>query len=173
LALINDVIDVSKMEAGKIETVIEEFDIHDLIEEVVDLVTKDARGKGLEVKVEAIHLAMKTDRRRLLQCLINLLGNAVKFTDKGYVRFAARRVNDAVEISVEDTGIGIGEEDMLKLFRPFVRLLSPHKAVAPGTSLGLYLTGRLIKEVLKGDIICQSAYGRGSLFLVRLPIRIK
>ena len=173
LALINDVIDVSKIEAGKIEAVIEEFDVYDMIEEAVNLMTKDAWGKGLERKVESIHLTMNTDRRRLLQCVINLLGNAVKFTDKGYVRIAVRRLHDAAKISVEDTGIGIREEDMPKLFRPFVRLVSPQKAVVPGTGLGLYLTGRLVKEVLKGEIMCASTYGKGSLFSMRLPIKIR
>ena len=83
LALLNDVIDVSKIEAGKIEPLIEEFDIHEVVADAVDLVANDAQEKGLELKVEALHLKMNTDRRRLLQCVINLLTNAVKFTEKG------------------------------------------------------------------------------------------
>jgi signal transduction histidine kinase len=62
---------------------------------------------------------------------------------------------------------------MPKLFQPFVRLVSPDKAVIPGTGLGLYLTGRLVKEVLKGDIMCESTYGRGSVFALRIPVRIR
>jgi PAS domain S-box-containing protein len=173
LALINDVIDVSKIEAGKIESVIEEFDINDLIVEAVDLISRDAEGKGLDLKVEAIRLTMNTDRRRLLQCVINLLSNAVKFTEEGYVRIVVRRVNDMAEILVEDTGIGIRENEMPKLFQPFVRLVSPRKAIVPGTGLGLYLTGRLVREVLKGDIMCESAYGKGSIFTLRIPVMIK
>jgi PAS domain S-box-containing protein len=173
LALINDVIDVSKIEAGKIGPLIEKFDIHDLIAEAVNLMIRDARGKGLALNVESIHLTMTTDRRRLLQSVINLLGNAVKFTEKGFVRVAVRRVDETVEITVEDTGAGIRKEDMPKLFQPFIRLVSPDKAAIPGTGLGLYLTGRLVREVLKGDIMCQSIYGSGSIFSIKVPVRIE
>jgi len=173
LALINDVIDVSKIEAGKIEPSIEEFDIHDLIEEAADLMSEDARGKGLELKVGAIRLKMNTDRRRLLQCVINLLSNAVKFTEEGSVRVVVRQVDEVVEIAIEDTGIGIRQEDIPKLFQPFVRLVTPDKAVIPGTGLGLYLTGRLVKEVLKGEVMCESTYGRGTAFTLRIPGKIE
>ncbi len=187
LALINDVIDVSKIETGKIESLIEEFDIYDLIAEAVNLTVRDAQGKGLELKVEAIHLTVNTDRRRLLQCVINLLSNAVKFTERGSVRVNVRRVNDVgapvtlppsvdrnfVDISVEDTGIGLQEQEMPKLFQPFVRIVSSYKVIVPGTGLGLYLTKRLATEVLKGDIMCESAYGRGSIFTLRIPVMIK
>ncbi|HKZ17553.1 MAG TPA: ATP-binding protein, partial [Geobacteraceae bacterium] len=147
--------------------------IQDLIEEAVNLMIKEAQGKGLALNVASIRLTMKTDRRRLLQSVINLLGNAVKFTEKGSVRVALRRVDEVVEITIEDTGPGIREEDLPKLFQPFVRLVPPDKAAVPGTGLGLYLTGRLVKEVLKGDIMCKSTYGSGSVFALRIPMRIK
>ena len=187
LALINDVIDVSKIEAGKIEPLIGEFNVHDLIQEAVDLIAVQARGKGLELKVAAIRLDMRTDRRRLLQCVANLLTNAVKFTERGTVTVGARQClaqedgrdiasplpSECIEISVEDTGIGIREEDLPKLFQPFVRIVSPPAAVVPGTGLGLYLTSRLVKEVLKGEIICESSFGRGSTFTIRIPVRVE
>ena len=174
LALLNDVIDVSKIEAGKIEPVVERFDLYDLITEAVELVTNDAQGKGLQLKVEALHLKMNTDRRRLLQCMLNLLTNAVKFTEKGSVRVGVQVPEDdkeLVEIMIEDTGIGIRQEDLPKLFQPFVRLVPPHHAIIPGTGLGLYLTRRLVVEVLKGDVACVSRFGEGSTFTLKIPAR--
>jgi signal transduction histidine kinase len=180
LNLINDVIDVSKIEAGKIESAAEEFDLHDLISEAVSLVWKDMEEKGLDLQVAATHQQMHTDRRRLLQCVLNLMSNAVKFTGKGSVTVETRIVHspgeapggEAAEISVTDTGIGIKEEDLERLFQPFVRLVSPAQATVPGTGLGLYLTRKLTAEVLKGDILVTSEYGTGSRFTIKLPVRI-
>ena len=75
-----------------------------------------------------------------------------------------------MEISVEDTGIGIEQEDLPKLFQPFVRLVPPHQAAIPGTGLGLYLTRRLVTEVLHGDVSCRSRYGEGSTFTLKIPV---
>lgn len=178
LSLINDVIDVSKIEAGMIEKHIDAFDLHDLIKEAVTALEKDIRQKGLELRLENMHLPMHTDRRRLLQCVLNLLSNAVKFTKQGYlhvcVRALASRAGESaggglVEISVADSGIGIMEEDLPKLFAPFVRLESPLKSQVPGTGLGLYLIKKLVTEVLKGEITAESRYGEGSRFMLTLP----
>jgi PAS domain S-box-containing protein len=178
LNLINDVIDVSKIEAGKIESSAEEFDLHDLVSEAVSLVKEEFGEKGLDLRVAAAHQQMRSDRRRLLQCVLNLLSNAVKFTEQGGVTVEARIVKvsgatqDAgvAEISVTDTGIGIREEDIGKMFQPFVRLSSPLQATVPGTGLGLYLTRKLAAEVLKGDILLTSEYGKGSRFTIRIPL---
>lgn len=193
LALINDTIDVSKIEAGTIEMHEEDFDVYDVIAEAVNSLSKDVKDKGLELKFESIHQQMLTDRRRLLQCILNLLGNAMKFTEKGNVSVQARLGSstddqgekgsslllvannsthnaDFVEISVEDTGIGIKEEDIPKLFTAFTRLESHLKWYTPGTGLGLYLTKKLIVEALKGDIMVESTYGKGSKFTLRIPL---
>ena len=178
LSLINDVIDVSKIEAGKIESTPEEFDLHDLVSEAVSLVKKELGEKGLNLRVAATHQRMRTDRRRLLQCVLNLLSNAVKFTEQGSVNVETRIVqrpgetpeSGFVEISVTDTGIGIREEDIGKMFQPFERLTSPLQATVPGTGLGLYLTRKLAAEVLKGDILLTSEYGKGSRFTIRIPV---
>jgi len=203
LSLINDVIDVSKIEAGIFESKAEDFDLYDLISEAVSSLSREARDKGLELKGEALHLMMHTDRRRSLQCLLNLLSNAVKFTERGSVRVSARiegqekegqgsRIKgqgeedsslllatwdlpldtDFVEISVEDTGIGIDGADIPKLFGPFVRIDSHLRSLVPGTGLGLYLAKKLVTEVLKGDIICVSSPGEGSRFIMRIPVNI-
>lgn len=212
LALINDVIDVSKIEAGMIDVHEEDFELDDVIKEAVNLFTKETKDKGLVLKVESIHQKMHADKRRLLQCVMNLVSNAVKFTERGSVRIvssrkfqdasknektdlsfmiqASRKYNqtissdlqletcnlkldrDFIEISVTDTGIGIKDEDISHLFKPFIRFESPLKAAVPGTGLGLYLTKKLLTEVLKGEIIVESVFGKGSRFMMRIPVNI-
>ncbi len=173
LNLINDVIDVSKIEAGKIETIVEDFDLANAIEEATSLLSKEVKNKGLLLRLEMINLQMHTDRRRLLQCLINLLGNAVKFTERGSVSIEARKIKEnLVGISVTDTGVGIRNDDVNKLFQPFVRLNTSKWATIPGTGLGLYLTRKLVVEILKGDITLSSEFGSGSRFSLRIPVRL-
>jgi PAS domain S-box-containing protein len=140
LSLINDAIDVSKIEAGQIAIIRETFDLSDVIAEAVATLGKEIRDKGLELRVDNVHRTMHTDRQRLLQCLLNLLNNAAKYTEKGSISVRARDIvgeestlpedgrpscRDFVEIAVEDTGIGIGEEDLRRIFEPFTRLNSP------------------------------------------------
>lgn len=172
LALINDVIDVSRIEAGKTETIIEDFDVYDVIAEAITGVEKDMREKRLELKIDAVHAQMGTDRRRLFQCVLNLMSNAVKFTERGSLSVHAALDGDFIEISVTDTGIGMKEEDLPQLFKPFVRLESPLRSKVAGTGLGLYLTRKLVTEVLRGTIVSMSSYGEGSTFAIRVPVRI-
>lgn len=171
LSLINDVIDVSKIEAGLIEINLEEFELQDVLFEVTASLKKEIEGKGLELRVGSVHLKMHTDRRRLVQCVLNLLSNAVKYTEKGTISIAVNLVESGlVEISVEDTGIGIREEDRPKIFEPFVRLDANRLPGVHGTGLGLYLTRKLVMETLKGYITFTSKYGSGSRFVLHLPI---
>jgi PAS domain S-box-containing protein len=173
LTLVNDVIDVSRIEAGMIEAYPDDFDIHDLVSEAVLSFGNDVAAKGVEFKVQVIHHTMHTDRTRLLQCLFNLISNAVKYMEQGAITICATVPDgsDMLEISVADTGIGIREEDLGKLFTPFVRLGSLC-ATVPGTGLGLYLTRKLVKEVLQGAITVQSTHGAGSRFALRIPINL-
>ncbi|MDD5285795.1 MAG: PAS domain S-box protein [Desulfuromonadaceae bacterium] len=187
LSLINDVIDVSKIEAGKIEAHFEEFDLYDLLTEAVQYVEKEIHEKGLVLKLQILHRQLCTDKRRLMQCVINLLSNAVKFTEHGEVTLSSAIANiehatgpqqpslteyPLIDISIEDTGIGIAEEDISRLYLPFVRFDSSLKITVPGTGLGLYLTKKLVVEVLGGDIMCSSKIGVGSSFTLRIPERI-
>jgi len=174
LALINDVIDVSKIEAGKMESVEEEFDIWGAAMEAAEAVSEDARKKTLALDVKAIHLQVFGDRRRLLQCLLNLVSNAVRYTDSGRIDVVVELVDEGetLECSVSDTGIGIAPEDLPKLFSPFVRLMLPRRPLVPGTGLGLYLVKKLAKEVLRGDIEVRSEFGKGSRFALKLPLAI-
>jgi signal transduction histidine kinase len=185
LSLINDVIDVSKIEAGLIEINREEFELRDVITEAATSLGKEIENSGLEVHISSIRVKMHTDRRRLLQCVLNLLSNAVKYTEKGTISIVVNLVNgrieqtnelapgierDFVEISVEDTGIGIREEDKPKIFEPFMRMDSRLLPNVHGTGLGLYLTRKLVTETLKGDITFTSEYGCGSRFVLHLPL---
>jgi len=181
LALINDLIDISKIEAGKLESVVEEFDLFELISEAVGINAADIAAKGIKLQVEAIHLPMQTDRRRLYQCLVNLLGNAAKFTRQGQICLKAALVvsgkdgpggREMVTISIRDTGIGIKQEDLPKLFASFVRLPLPEDMQAKGTGLGLYLVKKIITDILGGMVHVTSDYGQGSEFSLTVPIRL-
>jgi signal transduction histidine kinase len=169
LSLINDVIDVSKIEAGQIEVHSEEFDLFDLVAEAAQQLEPEIRGKGLAFYVDNLHLCLKTDRRRLLQATLNLLSNAMKYTIAGSVRFSAAHPDGMAEIAVSDTGIGISEKDAPHLFQPFVRFDSPIRSTVPGTGLGLYLTRKLTTEILHGDLSFASHVGQGSTFTIRVP----
>lgn len=183
LSLINEVIDVSKIEAGQIAINRENFDLDGVITEAVAGLGREIRDKDLELHVDSIHQTMYTDRRRLLQCLLNLLNNAVKYTERGSIHVRAgtvageavppavgRRAGELVEIAVEDTGIGIGAEDLPRIFEPFTRLDSPLQPRAAGTGLGLYLTRKLATEVLRGEVRFTSEAGRGSVFTLVIPV---
>jgi signal transduction histidine kinase len=172
LALINDVIDVSKIEAGKIESVAEDFDAYDVAMEAVQAFDGDVRKKGLTLRVAAVHRSLRGDRRRLLQCLLNLVSNAVKYTDKGSIDIGVEvaESEETIDFVVADTGIGIEPEELRNLFTPFFRVVSPQRPVVPGTGLGLYLTRKLAEEVLMGDILVRSVFGTGSRFVLRMPL---
>ncbi|MBI5376917.1 MAG: PAS domain S-box protein [Candidatus Schekmanbacteria bacterium] len=178
LNLINDVIDVSKIEAGKIGSSANDFDLYELISEALELFKSDIDKKGLNLEINSMHRTMHTDRRRLLQCIINLISNAVKFTEKGSISIKTQfshtngAPSDSVEIIIADTGIGIKEEDIPKLFFPFVRIHTPLSSTIPGTGLGLYLSKKIAVEILKGDIAVKSRYNDGSVFTLKAPVTL-
>lgn len=173
LSLINDVIDVSRIEAGKIELLLEDIDVKDVVADVVEVVRKEAEAKALKVQVESASLILRTDRRRVMQCLLNLVGNAVKYTKAGTVTISATVSDDQyLVLRVSDTGIGIHSDDLPRLFLPFVRFREAQASVIPGTGLGLYLTRKLVRDILKGTIYAESTYGVGSQFTIRLPLSL-
>ncbi len=173
LALINDVIDISKIEAGKIDVYSTEFRLKEVVNEAVATLRRDIDEKGLALSVDVPDIIMHTDRRRLLQCLLNYFSNAVKFTEKGSIALTAKSINNMIDISITDTGIGMREKDIAKLFEPFVRLESPISAQVGGTGLGLYLTKKLVEEVLGGTVCVKSVYGKGSTFSLRIPVKME
>ncbi|MCE5283831.1 MAG: PAS domain S-box protein [Deltaproteobacteria bacterium] len=169
LDLITDIIDLSKIEAGKIEVNPADFDLKALILEVAALSQPAAMRKGIALAVEGPEtLLVRTDERRLRQVLVNLVGNAVKFTERGEVRVTAARQDGAVHIAVRDTGSGIRPEDMGRLFQFFSQITSADMPKHEGTGLGLYLSKKIM-ALLGGQITAESEYGRGSVFTVTLP----
>jgi PAS domain S-box-containing protein len=174
LALINDLLDVAKIEAGKVDLDLSPVDCCALIEEVVATLRQQAEAKGLQLAtvLPTAALVWTTDRRALSQIVLNLAGNAVKFTDTGSVTVTlaegrAEGGPTALLVSVEDTGIGISTEEHAKLFAPFSQAGSMRPRAAEGTGLGLHLSQRLA-ELLGGHISFESIEGQGSRFTLRL-----
>lgn len=199
LGLINDILDLSKVESGRMELNVTRFSLKEVLNGALVMVREKAMKHGINLGLDvepAADREVECDERKLKQILFNLLSNAVKFTpDGGAVRVAARLTKDegrgtrdeqeessivrageargrpsSVEISVADTGIGIKPEDMGKLFQEFTQLESPYSKGYEGTGLGLALTKRLV-ELLGGNIRAESAWERGSTFTFILPVK--
>jgi len=174
LTLINDVLDISKIEADRVELTYHRFPLVDLINDVSATVEPLARNNGnrFELVADASLGTIYVDRTRLRQVLLNLLSNAFKFTKQGLVRIEVARVADggasAFEIQISDTGIGISEAQQQKLFRPFVQADSSTTREFGGTGLGLVISKRLT-EMMGGTITLSSTVGKGSVFTLRLP----
>jgi PAS domain S-box-containing protein len=170
LALINDVLDISKIEAGQIELVPAAFDLRGSIQSAVRAVEPLAARKQLPVLVDiAPEVGVLTnDKRRVEQVLLNLLSNAIKFTEHGEVRLSARAELGGVRVSVKDTGIGIKPEDFSRLFQPFRQLDTGLTRQHEGTGLGLVICKRLV-ERMGGAITVESRAGAGSTFAFTLP----
>ena len=170
LALINDILDLSKIEAGQLQVTCAPFEMRTAIEQCVRALAPAAGKKGLALVTEVDSGAgtIVSDRRRVEQVLLNLLSNAVKFTEAGSVTVSSAREGSWVVTRVRDTGIGIAPDELPKLFRPFQQLESGLTRRYEGTGLGLSICRRLV-EMLRGDIAVESAPGRGSTFRFRLP----
>jgi signal transduction histidine kinase/DNA-binding response OmpR family regulator len=174
LELINNVLDLSKIEAGRMDVYSEAADAHDLIERAITVVEplKENRPIKLSMELEDNLPTLKTDRMKLQQVLINLLSNAIKFTQEGEVKVRAARASDRILISVSDTGPGISESDLPKIFEEFRQVGSAARTSRSGTGLGLTITRRLV-ELLGGEISVTSVAGSGSTFTVTMPIEIE
>ena len=171
LALINDVLDLSKIEAGHMQLDPEVFDLADLISGVVATSQPLAAARGNTLHVHGLAAAgtMWSDRTKVHQVLLNLVGNATKFTERGEVRVdVARPVPDWVEIRVADTGIGMSAEQIGRLFREFTQADASMTRRYGGTGLGLAISQRLCR-LMGGVITAQATLGAGSTFTVRLP----
>jgi PAS domain S-box-containing protein len=185
LDLINDLLEISKMEAGKMVPVITSFDLHSFLGDLEEMTRLRADQKGLKLRFEyESHLPqyIETDVRKLRQILVNLLGNAIKYTEKGHVtlRVAFKEGMDTtpeamplclgrLEFEIEDTGIGMAPEDTQRIFDPFVQL-DPGLTARDGTGLGLTLT-RMFVELLDGEITLRSQVGKGSTFVFCIAVK--
>ena len=173
LALINDLLDLAKIEAGKVELRIEPIVCQRVIADVVASLGPQAEAKALPLLMTMPEpdLVLRTDKRALTQIILNLTSNAIKFTDEGRVHLHLRERHtggqNLIEISVEDTGIGIGDEDQAKLFAAFAQVESSAGRRHEGTGLGLHLSKKLA-ELLGGEIVFQSVRGKGSTFTLIL-----
>jgi PAS domain S-box-containing protein len=183
LALINDVLDISKIEAGQLEVASERFDLRASIDKVLGIVAPLAEKKGLALCGNTVAEVGETvgDQRRVEQILLNLLNNAIKFTDTGEVGLAVELIPDyksprgtigepAVRMRVSDTGIGIRTEDLATLFQPFRQIESGLSRNYEGTGLGLAICRRLA-DLMGGDIRAESTWTKGSTFIFTLPLK--
>ncbi len=172
LALINDVLDLSKLEAGQMRFSNQPLDLAELTRETTESLRPQAEAKGLTLSVEGASttLPYTGDRRRIAQVLLNLLSNAVKFTEQGGVtiRLPADPGAAHVDIMVIDTGIGIFPTDLERIFMEFEQIESASARDAEGTGLGLSLSRKLAR-LMGGDLLVESTRGEGSTFILRLP----
>jgi signal transduction histidine kinase/ABC-type amino acid transport substrate-binding protein len=170
LALINDVLDISKIEAGQFELAITSFDLRSSIEGMVKLVSPLAEKKGIDLRLEIADETQSatTDQRRLEQVILNLLNNALKFTEKGQVRISCRSENDHYLLAVTDTGIGMRPEELPDLFQPFHQIDTGLSRKHEGSGLGLSICKKLV-EMMGGTIQVESQWGQGSTLAVRFP----
>ncbi len=170
LSLINDILDLSKIEAGRTELFIERFDIPQMVAEVAATIEPlvAAKGSRLAVLCPPDLGAMEADLTKVRQTLFNLLSNAAKFTEAGTVTLRAQRRGGEVLFAVSDTGIGITDEQMERLFQPFSQADASTTRKYGGTGLGLAIS-RAFCTMMGGDITADSEYGRGTTFTVRLP----
>ena len=170
LGLINDLLDLSRVESGKMEVFVEDFWIADLVKEVIQVMTPLAEEKKLrlESSVDQPDLLVHSDRKKCFQILLNLVNNAVKFTEIGRVSLAVRTGPENISFLVSDTGIGIKPENMSRLFEAFRQVDGSARRIYEGTGLGLYLSKQLAR-MLGGNVAAESEFGVGSRFTLTLP----
>jgi signal transduction histidine kinase len=172
LSLINDVLDISKIEAGQLTLALDDYSLQGIVETVVASTGSLARTKGIELRaVISPDLPVGYgDERRLAQVLLNLVGNAIKFTDTGFVEVSAKAMDDHFVIAVQDTGPGIPAADRARIFEDFQQVDNSITRQKGGTGLGLAIARRLV-DVHGGRIDLQSTPGAGSTFTIYLPVR--
>lgn len=176
LSLINDILDLSKIEAGKFSLDVSSCPLQAIFSEVMSMMRMHAKSRGLDLKLEyvkAVPQMIRTDPVRFRQILINLVGNAIKFTEKGEVRIRVACLDPQgpeprIQCEISDTGIGMTEEQMARLFQPFQQADTSITRRFGGTGLGLSISYRLAKA-LGGEITVRSTPGQGSIFTVTLP----
>lgn len=170
--LIEGLLEISKIEAGRLELHREEFSLPNFLNQLVEMFAMQAQRKGLTFEFDSsknIPKFVSTDKQRLRQILINLLNNALKYTEKGGISFKVTYRNQVVTFSVNDTGIGLSKDDMTKIFKPFERVARDKTALISGTGLGLTISN-VLAEMMGGEISCTSQLGHGSIFVLKLML---
>ena len=179
LSIVNDILDFSKIEAGKLDLVVAPYQLSSVLNDLNNMILFKTQDKDLGFSIEVdptIPDALMGDEVRIRQIYTNILNNAVKYTDKGFVKFSLKgekqdEGNIILTASVQDTGIGIKAEDQDKLFTKFERLEMEHNSTVEGTGLGLSITRKLL-DMMDGTIDVKSEYGKGSTFTVKIPQKI-
>jgi len=172
LSLINEVLDLSKIEAGKVELVMTDFRLSEMLRSVADLIRIRAEQKGISFEYEVtsrLPEGIRGDEKRLRQVLINLLGNSVKFTDEGKVTLGVERLGKKLRFQVEDTGLGMAPESLDQIFQAFQQV-GDQKKMAEGTGLGLAISNKLV-VLMGGEIQVDSQLGQGTRFWFDLEFR--
>ncbi len=177
LSIVDDILDYSKIEAGKLELESVGINLKDLLESVSRLMARNAEKKGLKFSVYLdpnVRLAVRSDPTRLRQVLTNLVSNAIKFTERGAVEIritkrAESRTHNELMFAIRDTGVGLSEETQAKLFRPFSQADSSTTRTFGGTGLGLMICKRII-DLMGGQIGVRSELGKGSIFYFSVPL---
>jgi signal transduction histidine kinase/CheY-like chemotaxis protein len=170
--LIEGLLDISKIEAGRIDIYRDEVRLPEFLQQLVNMFRLQAEAKGIDfsfVHSDRLPEVVYTDERRLRQILINLLSNAIKFTPAGSVRFHLRLRSEIADFEITDTGIGIGEADLARIFEPFERVEGTRAPVTAGIGLGLTIT-RLLTQIMGGELTVTSQPNHGSCFRVRLML---
>ncbi|MBQ0937241.1 ATP-binding protein [Ideonella paludis] len=173
LGVINDILDYSKLDSGKLEVFDEPCELAVLLADAAEMVAERARAKGLSLSIhidDQVPAWLRLDGLRVSQVLVNLLSNAVKFTPQGSVRLEARAEDQTLCLSVIDTGVGIAPEHLARIFDPFEQADSSTTRLYGGTGLGLSISRRLA-ELMDGDIVVHSESQEGSCFTLRVPLR--
>jgi signal transduction histidine kinase len=174
LGLINDVLDLSKIEAGQLTLAIDDYAMPAVVHSVVGATESLAKAKGLSLvtSVPRVLPLGRGDERRLTQVLLNLVGNAIKFTDKGSVGIEVALADNCFELAVKDTGPGIAEADQARIFEEFQQVDNSNTRKKGGTGLGLAISKRIV-EMHGGAITVESEPGKGSTFRVVVPVRVE
>jgi CheY-like chemotaxis protein/two-component sensor histidine kinase len=170
--LIDGLLDISKIEAGRLQVYSNEINIQDFLDQIVDMFRPQAQAKGLTFiheRAPSLPQFVRTDEKRLRQILVNLLSNAIKFTDEGSVTFDVGYRSQVATFTVSDTGRGIAEKDLTRIYEPFQRGEAESVRPMPGLGLGLTIT-RLLTNTLGGEISVTSEKDKGSTFRVRLML---
>jgi len=170
LELINEVLDLSKVEAGKLEVSNSRFELPSLLNELKDVMwlQAEAKGLGLDVDTKNVPAILFTDKSKLHQVLVNLIGNAVKFTEQGSISLTCWQQDNDVYLEIKDTGIGIAAENLDKIFDAFHQIESSDTRLHQGTGLGLTICSEFI-SLMGGKINVESQIGQGSKFTIILP----
>lgn len=170
--LIDGLLDISRIEAGRLQIYSNEINIHDFLDQIVDMFEMQASAKGLGFEFDAapnLPVFVRTDEKRLRQILVNLLSNAIKFTESGKVSLSVGYRSQVASFVIRDTGPGIDLKEQAKIFEPFGRSKAPASRSAPGLGLGLTIT-KLLTETMGGAIALASEPGKGASFEVRLML---